>query len=101
MSDYIRKLFALDELARRPGTPGEGQAARLAADRIIAAHQALVFSNANTDVDEPLVNLHLRLDRACDRQCPRCDGIRHCRRWTAFPRRSLRLLCLVPRLAQA
>lgn len=74
MYDYHRKLAALDELARRPGTEGEGQAARLTADRIRAAHQSVLPLGA-AEADDPLVNLHIRLDRSCDREKPCCDNV--------------------------
>jgi hypothetical protein len=61
-ADRIRKLEAL---AARPGTPGEGAAARAAIDRI------------KTRVRPPapltIVGLRLTLDRTCDRRKPCCD----------------------------
>jgi hypothetical protein len=73
IEDHRRKLAALDELARRPGTIGEGEAARLAADRIRAKHQALLPLDISS-ADDPLVNLRIRLDRHCDRERSCCDN---------------------------
>jgi hypothetical protein len=56
-------LHKLEALARAPGTPGEGVAARAAIDRIIA----------RAPQPTTIIGLRLRLDRACDRRKPCCD----------------------------
>ena len=61
----IERLRKLESLARRPGTPGEGAAARAAIERIrvrLRPHGPIT-----------IVGLVLRLDRTCDRQHPCCD----------------------------
>jgi hypothetical protein len=58
------RLRKLEELARRPGTPGEGAAARAAIARITAAHPPPALPT--------LVGLRLRLDRSCDRDPGGC-----------------------------
>jgi hypothetical protein len=68
----IRKLEAL---AARPGTPGEGAAARAAVERIMARFRP--------PAPPTIVGLRLRLDRTCDRGrrgcCDRrgliCEGV--------------------------
>jgi hypothetical protein len=61
-TERIRKLEAL---AARPGTAGEGAAARAAIERIKARFRA--------PAPPTIVGLHLRLDRSCDRRKPCCD----------------------------
>jgi hypothetical protein len=60
------RLRKLEELARRPGTPGEGAAARAAIARIRAAHSRLPA------LPTAINGLRLRLDRACDRGAAGC-----------------------------
>jgi hypothetical protein len=62
LADRLRKLEAL---AARPGTPGEGAAARAAIQRIMERFRP---------PGPPTINgLHLKLDRTCDRRKPCCD----------------------------
>jgi hypothetical protein len=61
-TERIRKLEAL---AARPGTPGEGAAARAAIDRI--------RERLRPPAPPTIVGLHLKLDRTCDRRNPCCD----------------------------
>ena len=59
----FNRLAKLEALAARPGTPGEGAAARAAIDRIMAR-----FGEAPKPAPcDPLLGLRLRLDRRCDR----------------------------------
>jgi hypothetical protein len=58
----IRKLEAL---AARPGTAGEGAAARAAIERIKARYRP--------PAPPTIVGLHLKLDRSGDRKRPCCD----------------------------
>jgi hypothetical protein len=61
-TDRINKLRAL---AARPGTAGEGAAARAAIARIRARFRP--------PAPPTIVGLRLRLDRSCDRRYPCCD----------------------------
>jgi hypothetical protein len=61
-SQGLRKLEAL---AARPGTAGEGEAARAAIERIRARQRP--------PAPPTIVGLHLILDRTCDRRSPCCD----------------------------
>jgi hypothetical protein len=71
-AERVRKLEAL---AARPGTPGEGAAARAAIKRIMA--------RLRPPAPPTIVGLRLRLDRTCDRGhrgcCDRrgliCEGV--------------------------
>jgi hypothetical protein len=63
VADRIRKLEAL---AERPGTEGEGAAARAAIDRLLTR-----LRPASTPTT--IIGLRLRLDRSCDRRSPCCD----------------------------
>jgi hypothetical protein len=57
-----------------PGTPGEDEAARAAADRIRARHQAILSLDLPADSADPLLGLRIRLNRRCDRdRVPCCD----------------------------
>jgi hypothetical protein len=68
-AERLRKLQAL---AARPGTAGEGAAARTAIDRLMArlrpAAPVPPPSKPTT-----IIGLRLRLDRSCDRRHPCCD----------------------------
>jgi hypothetical protein len=70
-AERLRKLQAL---AARPGTPGEGAAARAAIDRLMARLRPPPPPPPKT-----IIGLRLRLDRDCDRRNPCCDrhGIIH------------------------
>jgi hypothetical protein len=59
------RLHKLEALAARPGTPGEGAAARAAIARIRA--------RLRPPAPPTIIGLRLRLDRACDRRQPCCD----------------------------
>jgi hypothetical protein len=59
------RLRKLEALAARPGTPGEGAAARAAIDRLMA--------RLRPPAPPTIIGLRLRLDRACDRRQPCCD----------------------------
>jgi hypothetical protein len=61
-ANTAERLRKLEALARAPGTPGEGVAARAAIDRIMARARTA-----------SIVGLRLRLDRTCDRRSPCCD----------------------------
>ena len=60
-----RRLTALQALVDRPGTPGEGEAARAAIERVLARH--------NEPPPDPLLGMHIRLDRTCDRRGGCCQ----------------------------
>jgi hypothetical protein len=62
-ANTAERLRKLEALARAPGTPGEGVAARAAIVRIMT----------RAPQTSSLVGLRLRLDRACDRRKPCCD----------------------------
>ena len=62
------RLRKLEALAARPGTPGEGAAARAAIERLLAR-----LRPAPPPPPETIIGLRLRLDRACDRRQPCCD----------------------------
>jgi hypothetical protein len=61
-AERIRKLEAL---AARPGTAGEGAAARAAIARIMGRQ--------TPPAPPTIVGLRIRLDRSCDRRQPCCD----------------------------
>jgi hypothetical protein len=63
--DIAERLYKLEALAARPGTPGEGAAARAAIERIMA--------RLRPPAPPTIIGLRLRLDRACDRRQPCCD----------------------------
>jgi hypothetical protein len=63
-ANTAERLRKLEALARAPGTPGEGAAAR-AIDRIMA--------RARPQITASIIGLRLRLDRTCDRRSPCCD----------------------------
>ena len=73
--DLQERLQKLEALAARPGTPGEGAAARAAIARIM--------DRLRPPAPPPIVGLRLRLDRTCDRRrhgcCDRrgviCEGV--------------------------
>jgi hypothetical protein len=70
-TERIRKL---EGLASRPGTPGEGAAARAAIERIKARlRPPIVETMARPPAPPTIVGLYLKLDRTCDRQRPCCD----------------------------
>jgi hypothetical protein len=70
-TERIRKLEAL---ASRPGTPGEGAAARAAVERIKARlRPPIVETRARPPAPPTILGLHVKLDRSCDRQRPCCD----------------------------
>jgi hypothetical protein len=59
------KFSKLEALAARPGTPGEGEAAKAAIERLYQ-----LFPDLRPD---PLLGLFLQLDRTCDRNNGCCD----------------------------
>jgi hypothetical protein len=65
--DIAERLYKLKALAARPGTPGEGAAARAAIERIMA--------RLRPPAPRTIIGLHLRLDRACDRRKRCCVGV--------------------------
>lgn len=66
------RLRKLETLAARPGTPGEGAAARAAIDRIVAR---LRPATPPRPPPRPttIIGLRIRLDRTCDRRQACCD----------------------------
>jgi hypothetical protein len=71
LQDRIRKLEAL---AARPGTAGEGAAARAAIERIMARlRPPMADPKPRPPAPPTIVGLYLKLDRACDRKRPCCD----------------------------
>jgi len=66
------RLHKLEALAARPGSPGEGAAARAAIERIRRRIQSPPAAPS-------LVGMHLRLDRSCDRAhgCCQRRGVLH------------------------
>jgi hypothetical protein len=67
------RLQKLEALAARPGSPGEGAAARAAIERVRGRVQSQPAAALS------LVGMHLRLDRSCDRAhgcCQRLGVIR-------------------------
>jgi hypothetical protein len=64
-SATVERLHKLEALAARPGTPGEGAAARAAIERI--------KERLRPPAPPTIIGLRLRLDRACDRRQPCCD----------------------------
>jgi hypothetical protein len=86
-SAIAERLRKLEALAARPGTPGEGAAARAAIERIrgrcAPARPAFDFAHAQQRrrpaARDVLLGMHLRLDRSCDRKngcCQRMGVIR-------------------------
>jgi hypothetical protein len=73
----------LDERAR-PGTPGEGAAARAAVDRLMASLRP---------PPKTIIGLRLRLDRTCDRKRGCCDQIGIVRPGRGPHKFSLRCTC--------
>jgi hypothetical protein len=70
-AERVRKLEAL---AARPGTPGEGAAARAAIERIKARlRPPIAETRARPPAPPKIIGLHLKLDRSCDRLHPCCD----------------------------
>jgi hypothetical protein len=70
-AERVRKLEAL---AARPGTPGEGVAARAAIERIMARlRPTIIEPRARPPAPTTIVGLYLKLDRTCDRRKPCCD----------------------------
>jgi hypothetical protein len=71
LEDRLQKLQAL---AARPGTPGEGAAARAAIARLMVRLRPPIAEPRSQPPAPPtIVGLHLRLDRTCDRRKPCCD----------------------------
>jgi hypothetical protein len=64
-SNTAERLRKLQALAERPGTAGEGAAARAAIARIQA--------RLRPPAPPTIIGLRLRLDRACDRRQSCCD----------------------------
>jgi hypothetical protein len=71
LQDRLQKLEAL---AARPGTPGEGAAARAAIARLMERLRRASFEpRVRPPAPPTIVGLHLKLDRSCDRRKPCCD----------------------------
>jgi hypothetical protein len=66
--DLAERIRKLERLAARPGTAGEGEAAKAALERLRA-------KLCPTPVAPTLVGMTLRLDRSCDRRQRCCDGV--------------------------
>jgi hypothetical protein len=74
-TDTLARLRKLEALAARPGTPGEGAAARSAIERIKArcAPQQPGFAQPRPRSIDALIGLTLRLDRTADRHNGCCE----------------------------
>jgi hypothetical protein len=81
--ETLARLQKLETLAARPGTPGEGAAARAAIDRIqarcgVSQQPAFDFQTSQQRRPGPpdiLLGMNLRLDRGCDRRKACCRGM--------------------------
>jgi hypothetical protein len=79
-SNTAERLRKLEALAARPGTPGEGAAARAAINRLMARLRPAAPPRPKT-----IIGLHLRLDRACDRPQAVLCRRRRCPAWRRSP----------------